>query len=537
MVSSPIKGNSKDRKIPVQSPTHQKLASQKLARQNSVAAHLSATKQTSQGQLVAEQPFHPVPVDRCGIQPVLPNTPLFGTDGIRGKAGTLLTAPLATQVGFWAAQVLRAQGETGPIILGQDSRTSSDMLSSGLAAGLTTAGLEVWNLGLCPTAAVAHLAAGNAGGIMISASHNPPEDNGIKFFNSTGTKLSTTVQKQIESALRSHGLPSELVATDSLTAGPADRTETTARQWGRTYQRPELIERYIDFLHQPFQPHLDLQGMRIVLDLAWGAATRVAKQVFDATGAEVVILHGLPDGDRINVDCGSTHLGSLKTAVADLRADIGFAFDGDADRVMAVDAQGRVIDGDYILYFWGKTLNQAGKLPNNTIVSTVMANLGFERAWQKLGGTLVRTQVGDQHVYAEMIHQGAMLGGEQSGHILCHHYSWTGDGILTALHLADLLKQADCSLPELVAQSFETYPQRLKNVRVDNPNTRCDWQSCDALQSVIAQAELSMGDQGRVLVRASGTEPLIRVMVEAADASVVDHWTETLVDKVIQHLT
>ncbi|MBE9063993.1 phosphoglucosamine mutase [cf. Phormidesmis sp. LEGE 11477] len=481
--------------------------------------------------MASQQNFQSVPADRCSIQPALPDTPLFGTDGIRGQAGTLLTAPLATQVGFWAGQVLRAQGQTGPIILGQDSRNSSDMLSSGLAAGLTTAGLEVWNLGLCPTAAVAHIATGNAGGIMISASHNPPEDNGIKFFNSAGTKLSSTIQQQIESAIRAHSL-----STADAIGQYATTDIPTNMQWGRTYQRPDLIDRYIDFLHQPFQPHPNLHGMRIVLDLAWGAATRVAKQVFESTGADVVILHGLPDGDRINVDCGSTHLGSLKTAVADLEADIGFAFDGDADRVMAVDAQGRVIDGDYILYFWGQMLQQAGKLPNNTIISTVMANLGFGRAWQQQGGTLVRTKVGDQHVHAEMITQGAMLGGEQSGHILCHHYSWTGDGILTALHLADLLKQADCSLPDLVAQSFETYPQRLKNVRVDCPNTRRGWQSCDALQSAIAQAKSAMGDQGRVLVRASGTEPLIRVMVEAADASTVDHWTDILADKVSQHL-
>ncbi|MEM8502519.1 MAG: phosphoglucosamine mutase [Cyanobacteria bacterium P01_D01_bin.1] len=505
MVSSPVKGNHKGNYGGTQS------------------RQTLSQPQTHPGLLS----FQPVPADRCPVQSALPDAPLFGTDGIRGQAGTLLTAPLATQVGFWSGQVLRSCGESGPIILGQDSRTSSDMLSAGLAAGLATAGLEVWDLGLCPTAAVAHLADGNAGGIMISASHNPPEDNGIKFFNSNGTKLSGAIQQQIESALRGRGLPSSQLETTTV---------TTAMQWGRVYQRPDLIDRYIDFLHQPFQPHPQLHGMRIVLDLAWGAATRVAQQVFEATGAEVVILHGLPDGDRINVDCGSTHLGSLKSAVAELNADIGFAFDGDADRVMAVDAQGRVIDGDYILYFWGQTLQQAGKLPNNTIISTVMANLGFERAWQQRGGTLVRTKVGDQHVHAEMVSQGAMLGGEQSGHILCHHYSWTGDGILTALHLADLLKQAECSLPDLVAQSFETYPQRLKNVRVDDPNTRRNWQSCDAVQNAIAQAEAAMGDQGRVLVRASGTEPLIRVMVEAADARLVDHWTDTLATKVAQHL-
>ncbi len=472
--------------------------------------------------------FQPIPAAYCGVQP-LPASRLFGTDGIRGRAGTLLTAPLATQVGFWAGQVLRCHGETGPVILGQDSRNSSDMLASGLAAGLTTAGLEVWNLGLCPTAAVAHLALGNAGGIMISASHNPPADNGIKFFGADGTKISGMIQQQIEAALRGQGLPETGLLSDALL--PA-----AAMQWGRTYQRPDLVERYVDFLHQPFQPHPDLSGMRIVLDLAWGAATRVAQQVFAATGAEVVILHGLPDGDRINVNCGSTHLGPLTAAVADHQADIGFAFDGDADRVMAVDAQGRVIDGDYILYFWGQTLKQAGKLPNDTIISTVMANLGFERAWQKQGGTLVRTNVGDQHVYAEMVNQGAMLGGEQSGHILCHHYSLTGDGILTALHLADLLRQAGCSLPELVAQSFETYPQRLENVWVEDPEVRHRWQSCDAVQQAIAQAESAMGDQGRVLVRASGTEPLIRIMVEAAHADLVNHWTDTLASTVSRYL-
>ena len=472
-------------------------------------------------------PFVPIAPAMCDMEP-LPTTPLFGTDGIRGRAGTLLTAPLATQVGFWAGQVLRCHGESGPVILGQDSRNSSDMLASGLAAGLATAGLEVWNMGLCPTAAVAHLAmVGSAGGIMISASHNPPADNGIKFFGSNGTKLSSEIQQQIEDALRGKGLPNlKNCAFD----------DTANWKWGRTYQRADLINRYVDFLKQPFQPQLDLSGLHIVLDLAWGAATSVAKQVFESTGAKVEILHGLPDGDRINVNCGSTHLGALKTAVAELNADIGFAFDGDADRVMAVDSEGRVIDGDYILYFWGQTLKRQNKLPNNTIVSTVMANLGFERAWEQQGGTLVRTQVGDQHVFAGMIDKGAMLGGEQSGHILCHHYSLTGDGILTALHLADLLKQTGGSLAELVSQSFETYPQRLENVRVEDPTVRRNWQTCDALTNEIARAEADMGDRGRVLVRASGTEPLIRVMVEAATAELVDRWTDALAAKVSQHL-
>ncbi|MEO0539602.1 MAG: phosphoglucosamine mutase [Cyanobacteria bacterium P01_A01_bin.105] len=449
----------------------------------------------------------------------LPVSPLFGTDGIRSQAGELLTAPLALQVGFCAAQVL---GTSGPLVIGQDSRNSSSMIASALAAGLTSAGVDVWDMGLCPTAAVAHLAGlpETSGGIMISASHNPPADNGIKFFGADGTKLPKDQQQQIEASLRS----------GNFMGGAVNN------QWGRTYFRPELVNRYVSFLHEPFQPHPDLRGMKIVLDLAWGAATRVAKEVFEATGAEVTIINGLPDGDLINVDCGSTHLSCLKAAVGHHQADIGFAFDGDADRVMAVDSHGRVVDGDYILYFWGQTLKQRGQLPEDTIVSTVMANLGFERAWEKLGGHLVRTQVGDQHVHAEMVQRGAMLGGEQSGHILCHHYSLTGDGILTALHLAALIKRAECCLPDLIDQSFDPYPQRLKNVRVEDRERRRQWQDCDAVQQAIQAAESAMGDQGRVLVRASGTEPVIRVMVEAANASLVDHWTELLADRVALHL-
>nr|WP_215619285.1 phosphoglucosamine mutase [Leptothoe kymatousa] len=458
-----------------------------------------------------------------GWQPLdLPTTPLFGTDGIRSRAGELLTAPLALQVGFWAGQILRQQ-QSGAIVLGQDSRNSSPMIAAALGAGLTSAGIEVWDMGLCPTAAVAYMAAdeSTAGGIMISASHNPPADNGIKFFGANGTKLDKKLQANIEQALRQGTCPGIF---------------NPGNQWGITKQRPELVKHYVDFLHQPFATQHYLSGMRIVLDLAWGAATQVAQTVFEATGADVIIIHGNADGNRINVNCGSTHLASLQAAVAEHEADIGFAFDGDADRVMAVDRQGRVVNGDYILYFWGQTLQQQGQLPDDTIISTVMANLGFERAWEKLGGKLVRTKVGDQHVHAEMVARGAMLGGEQSGHILCHHYSLTGDGILTALHLANWLKQAECCLPTLIDQSFAPYPQRLKNVRVDSREKRKTWADCEPVQTMISKAESAMGDQGRVLVRASGTEPVIRVMVEAADAALVNHWTDTLADAVAKHL-
>jgi phosphoglucosamine mutase len=457
----------------------------------------------------------------------LPDTPLFGTDGIRGRAGDFLSAPLALQVGFWAGQVLRSNTDLeGSIIIGQDSRNSSTMLAMALSAGLTAAGLDVWNLGLCPTPGVAYLTrtAAAIGGVMISASHNPPEDNGIKFFGADGSKLSLALQQQIESALRGQAGRMSLSETDRC---------------GQHYYRPELIHEYLQAIQQSLPNHglaLPLQGMRIVLDLAWGAAATVTPAVFEALGATVISLHAQPDGDRINVNCGSTNLASLRAAVLEYQANAGFAFDGDADRVLAVDNQGRTVDGDYILYLWGKQLQQTNRLPGNLIVSTVMSNLGFERAWETQGGQLLRAAVGDQYVHAEMLRSGAMLGGEQSGHILCRHYGVTGDGLLTALHLASLVHQSGATLAELIDASFQTYPQVLKNIRVDDRTRRLNWKGCDPLQQAIVQAEAAMGNQGRVLVRASGTEPVIRVMVEAVTADLVTVWTEKLAAIVQKHL-
>jgi phosphoglucosamine mutase len=451
----------------------------------------------------------------------LPDTKLFGTDGIRGKAGDLLTAPLAMQVGYWAGQVLGGRS-AGVMIMGRDSRNSGTMLGSALAAGLTAAGLDVWDLGMCPTPVVSTLAhmTDAIGGVMISASHNPPEDNGIKFFGADGCKLALPLQQQIEAALRGH-VESHQVS-----------------QWGQHTYCPELIEKYIHRLQSPFVQTDDqpLAGMRIVLDLAWGAATRTAVDVFEQLGAEVIALHEQPDGDRINVNCGSTHLQILREAVAEVGANMGFAFDGDADRVLAVDAKGRTVDGDYILYLWGQQLLSQGKLPDKTIVSTVMSNLGFERAWQKLGGKLVRADVGDQYVHAEMIKLGAALGGEQSGHILCPEFGVSGDGLMTALHMADLIARSGGCLVSLVDASFQTYPQILRNVRVEDRSRRLNWQDCVPLQQGIIKAEGAMGDRGRVLVRASGTEPLIRVMVEAETQELVETWTSYLVSIVEEHL-
>ncbi|MDJ0674362.1 MAG: phosphoglucosamine mutase [Calothrix sp. MO_167.B42] len=451
----------------------------------------------------------------------LPKTPLFGTDGIRGRVGDLLSAPLALQVGFWTGMILHSHASNpGPIILGQDSRNSSDMLAMALSAGLTAAGLEVWYLGLCPTPCVAYLTNTThaVGGVMISASHNPPEDNGIKVFDANGGKLPSSLQVEIEAGIRGN-----TSLANNIT------------NCGKHYFRPELISNYADTLKQPFGGN-HLQGMKIVLDAAWGAAVGLALSVFKSMGAEVICLHNKADGDRINVDCGSTHLGVLQGAVKEYNADLGFAFDGDADRVLAVDNHGREVNGDYILYLWGNSLKQKQQLPDNLIVSTVMANLGFERAWNQIGGKLIRTGVGDQYVQAEMHKTGSMLGGEQSGHILCRHYGITGDGLLTALHIATLVKESGISLGDLIDGSFQTYPQLLQNVRVEDRNKRMNWAKCQPLQDAIADAQAAMGDTGRVLVRASGTEPVIRVMVEAELADVASYWTNELVSVVQQHL-
>ena len=445
---------------------------------------------------------------------------LFGTDGIRGKAGELLSAPLALQIGYWTGQVLRRASAPGPVMIGQDPRNSSDMLAAAIAAGLTAVGLEVWHLGVCPTPGVAYLTSiTNAiGGIMISASHNPPEDNGIKIFCSDGTKLPTALARRIEAGIRG--------------SVQVDRAE--APTWGRYYARPELVENYAQSLRRSHSS-ISFSGMRIVLDPAWGAAVGLAPSIFEELGAQVICLHNQPDGDRINVNCGATHLEPLRSAVTKHQADLGWAFDGDADRAMAVDSRGRVINGDYLLYLWGKKLKEQQQLPDSLIIATVMANLGFERAWEQLGGKLIRTPVGDRFVQEQMQQTGAKLGGEQSGHLVCHHYGVSGDGIQTALHLTTLVRQQGTTLAELVDQSFQTYPQILRNVRVE-ANRRSHWQNCQPVQEAIAKAQAEMGGEGRVLVRASGTEPVIRVMVEAAEARVAQYWSEQLVTLIQQHL-
>ena len=438
------------------------------------------------------------------------STPGFGTDGIRGHVGRVLTPALCLQVGYWCGRELP---DTGPILIGMDSRLSGSMVASALTAGLTAAGREVWNLGLCPTPAVPLLIRqfSAAGGLMVSASHNPPADNGIKVFGSDGAKLSAESQSRIEAGLRDD------------TGGAPD----SSALFGASYERNDLLAGYSDSLLGSVG-NRRLDGVPIVLDLCWGSATACGAEAFRSLGAVLTVLHGEPDGSKINVSCGSTQLAPLRQAVVDCGAAMGFAFDGDADRMLAVDGRGRVLDGDHTLFLWGSVLQHQQALPDQRLVATVMSNLGFERAWQDRGGVLDRTPVGDQHVHAAMVTSGAALGGEQSGHILSASHGLCGDGVLTALQVATLCHAQEISLSEWLDRSFKAFPQKLVNVTVPDLERRKGWESCEPLAEAVRDAEQAMGDRGRVLVRASGTEPLLRVMVEADDSEAVESWTSRL---------
>ena len=450
--------------------------------------------------------------------PLPQGTAAFGTDGIRGRVGVQITPALALQLGYWCGRVLSS---SGPIVLGTDSRSSGPMLVAALAAGLTAAGCDVLEIGLCPTPAVpgAIRALGAAGGLMVSASHNPPHDNGIKVFGACGAKLGKEQQAAIEAGLH----------------GASPETPTGFSGTGRLARRPDLLEAYQQRLLASVGG-ARLDGCRVVLDLCWGSASSCGEALFRALGAELTVLHGEPDGSRINQGCGSTHLEPLRAAVLQQNAAMGFAFDGDADRMLAVDGRGRVVDGDQILYLWGQALMAEGALPDNRIVATVMSNLGFERAWQAAGGLLERTAVGDQYVHAAMEQLGAALGGEQSGHILSARHGMSGDGLLTALQVATLIQARGGSLADWMDSSFHPYPQKLVNVTVPDKARRTGWEACLPLQEAVLAAEAAMAGSGRVLVRASGTEPLLRVMVEAAEQSDVDHWSHHLAQLADQHL-
>ena len=422
-------------------------------------------------------------------------TRLFGTDGVRGVANEDLTPDLVLALGRAAGEVLTS-GSSRRVVVGRDTRLSGPMLESALVAGLCSAGADVALIGIAPTPAVAYLTTAShaAAGAVISASHNPVQDNGIKFFTGDGLKLGEDLEKEIERVLE-----------DPAPVGSA--SVGTAEFWD------DASDRYVDHLLQSIARSVD--GLRVVLDCAFGAAWKIGPRVFREAGAEVYVMHAEPDGARINVDCGSTNLTELSRAVVQEGADVGFAFDGDADRVLAVDETGDEVDGDRLLGMLAIRMKAAGRLAKDGVVATVMANLGFRRALEERGIEVMGAPVGDKFVARAMAESGIVLGGEQSGHLILASHATTGDGVLTALQVADLLVESDQTMSRL-AHFYEPFPQVLLNVPVGDKGKL---EAAEGLWDEVREAENGLGDDGRVLIRASGTEPVVRVMVEAADES------------------
>ena len=422
---------------------------------------------------------------------------LFGTDGVRGVANEDLTPDLVLALGRAAAAASDAAGRD--VVVGRDTRVSGPMLESALVAGLASGGANALTAGIVPTAAVAWLTAdlGAAAGAVISASHNPVEDNGVKFFGPDGAKASDKLEESIERAMEIASAP-----------------RPTGVGVGTCRALEDAVPRYSE--HLVTSTGSSLSGLRIVLDCAYGAAFRAAPLAFTKAGADVVSIHDEPDGTRINVDCGATSPAVLARAVVSEKADVGFAFDGDADRVIAVDERGGIVDGDRILAWLAFDMADTGSLDGNVVVSTVMANLGFRRALEGRGLTVVAAPVGDRFVAREMQAHGAVLGGEQSGHVILARHAATGDGILTALKVAEALVTSGRRMSS-AGDLFETFPQELVNVRV---KSRDGLEGARRIWDEVERTEAALGAEGRVLVRASGTEPLVRVMVEASDAGV-----------------
>ena len=443
---------------------------------------------------------------------------LFGTDGVRGLANGVLTAELALDLSVAAAHVLADRGEFSghrPLaVVGRDTRISGQFLEAAVVAGLASAGVDVLLLGVLPTPGVAYLT-GSLGadlGVMLSASHNAMPDNGIKFLARGGVKLDDAIEDAIEQRVGE--------AWERPTGGAVGRVSTY----------DAAIDDYVGhLLGTTTKP---LAGLRVVLDCAEGAASEAGPRALEAAGAEVTAIHAQPDGLNINDGCGSTHLDNLRAAVVKDGADIGFALDGDADRCLAVDAAGNVVDGDQILCILAASLKEQGKLAYDTVVATVMSNLGFNRAMSAAGITVVSTKVGDRYVLEAMKANGFSLGGEQSGHVIMSDHATTGDGILTALHLLERMAMTGATIAELAA-AMTRLPQVLVNVKgVDKDRSATD----EVLLAAVAEAEARLGDEGRVLLRASGTEPLVRVMVEATSETEAQAVADKLADVVRERL-
>ncbi|MEW2497855.1 phosphoglucosamine mutase [Streptomyces nodosus] len=429
---------------------------------------------------------------------------LFGTDGVRGVANADLTAEMALGLSVAAAHVLAEagtfEGHRPTAVVGRDPRASGEFLEAAMVAGLASAGVNVLRVGVVPTPAVAHLtgALGADLGVMLSASHNAMPDNGIKFFARGGHKLADELEDKIEAVYAEH-----------RTGAPWDRP--TGAGVGRVTSYDEGFERYVDHLLEVLPNRLD--GLKVVLDEAHGAASRVSPEAFTRAGAEIITIGAEPDGLNINDGCGSTHLDQLKAAVVEHGADLGIAHDGDADRCLAVDHMGEEVDGDQILAVLALAMRERSVLRSDTVVATVMSNLGFKLAMEREGIALVQTGVGDRYVLEEMKDKGYALGGEQSGHVIILDHATTGDGTLTGLLLAARVAQTGRTLRDL-ASVMERLPQVLVNVPdVDRSKVATSAE----LAAAVTEAEDELGSAGRVLLRPSGTEPLVRVMVEAAD--------------------
>ena len=439
----------------------------------------------------------------------------FGTDGVRGEANVELTPELAFKLGRFGGYVLSQHATEAPkVLVGRDTRISGEMLEAALIAGLLSVGIHVYKLGVLATPAVAYLVKteGASAGVMISASHNPALDNGIKFFGGDGFKLDDEKEAEIEALLDA--------SEDTL-------PRPSAEGLGTVVDYPEGLRKYEAYLVSTGTP---LEGMKVALDTANGAASTSARQIFADLGAQITVIGETPDGLNINLNVGSTHPESLQELVKESQSAIGLAFDGDSDRLIAVDENGEIVDGDKIMYIIGKYLSEKGQLVQNTIVTTVMSNLGFHKALDREGINKAVTAVGDRYVVEEMRKSGYNLGGEQSGHVILMDYNTTGDGQLSAVQLTKIMQETGMSLSQL-ASEVTIYPQKLVNIRVEN-TMKDKAMEVPAIKAIIDKMEEEMAGNGRILVRPSGTEPLLRVMAEAPTTEEVDYYVDTIAEVV-----
>lgn len=439
---------------------------------------------------------------------------LFGTDGVRGVAGTELTIELAMQLGQAGAYVLTKEKAHKPTILvGCDTRISGGMLANALVAGICSVGADAIHVGVLPTPAVAYLTRKHKvdAGVVISASHNPMEFNGIKFFNGEGYKLSDKLEDEIEELIHNHMAGVQLPTGSGI---------------GKVEYRFDLQDEYIRFMRECVP--VDLSGLRIVIDCAEGASYQTSVQTLRQLGADLIPLHVDPDGTNINANCGSTHMAELQARVVYEKADVGLAFDGDADRLLAVDENGAIVDGDQLLAICGSHMKRKGTLKKDTIVVTVMSNLGFFTMCEREGLHAEKTKVGDRYVLENMIENGYNIGGEQSGHIIFLDDNTTGDGLLSALHLLKVMVETGEPLSKL-AQIMEIYPQALVNAKVPN-HKKEHFMEYTEIAHAIQELEQKFNGEGRVLIRPSGTEPLVRVMIEGKDQAQIEREAHALAE-------